>query len=504
MLDKTLFKMQQQNQHFPKLLRKSLSIVVCASSAIICDAATAAAESQSKSPRQADVTDQIIIKYKESKFAEIQEKEPHEMDIEGRELTSRIGEPIRFLRKMSGDSHVLKLNRSLPVDRIKTIAELISQDIDVEYASPDHIVYTTATPNDPQYIYQWSLPKIGLPAVWDITTGSNSVVVAVVDTGIVPHSDLSASRIMPGYDFISDPIRAGDGNGRDSDPRDEGDWDIPGLCYKSSASTWHGTSMAGLIGAATNNSNFVAGINWNVRILPVRVLGRCGGFSSDINDGIRWAAGLSVPQTPINNNPARVINLSFGQIFSCTAADQAAIDAVITAGATVIASAGNDSRSALEAVYGNCNNVINVAATDDNGFKASFSNFGVAVTLAAPGTTIDVLKIQSITSYVPNQEINAFSDGTSEATAIVSGVVSLILSVNPSLTPAQVKSILQTSASPFGSGSTCPTFGCGAGIVNALGAVNLAMSTPGLGNPPTVPSVAQKVLSTIIQFILGN
>jgi serine protease len=145
------------------------------------------------------------------------------------------------------------------------------------------------------------------------------VVVAVLDTGITEHAEFSGMTV-PGYDFISDVWTANDGDGRDADPRDPGDWVARNACYRGSPpsdSSWHGTHTAGTIGAASNNAMGVAGINWGVKILPVRVLGRCGGYTSDIADGMRWSAGLSVTGVPANANPAKVLNLSLGGSGSC-------------------------------------------------------------------------------------------------------------------------------------------------------------------------------------------
>ena len=132
----------------------------------------------------------------------------------------------------------------------------------------------TAAPNDRGYSLQWHYPTLNLPAAWDLVPDATDVVVAVIDSGIVPHPDLT--NVLPGYDMISDPQNAGDGDGRDSNPRDEGG-DTP-----NGGSSWHGSHVAGTIGADTNNEVGVAGVAWNAKLLPVRVLGKKGGTSFDI------------------------------------------------------------------------------------------------------------------------------------------------------------------------------------------------------------------------------
>lgn len=181
-------------------------------------------------------------------------------------------------------------------------------------------------PNDPQYTNQWHYKGtygIDAPAAWDIITGSTDIVVAVIDTGICNHADL-AGRYLPGYDFVSDVLVANDGGGRDGDASDPGDWITAaedGSGYfagcGASDSSWHGTHVAGTIGAASNNNFGVAGINWVSKILPVRVLGKCGGNTSDIIDGMRWAAGLTVAGVPANPYPAKVLNMSLGGSGAC-------------------------------------------------------------------------------------------------------------------------------------------------------------------------------------------
>ncbi|MFC1465699.1 MAG: S8 family serine peptidase [Candidatus Brachytrichaceae bacterium NZ_4S206] len=408
-----------------------------------------------------------------------------------RTLSAQADVALTHVREMSGEAHVLRLPQPLPYDEVEQIAKRLEQLDEVEYASPSGRRFIALTPNDSFYGQQWHYlaPAPGnyganLPAAWDITTGVASLVISVIDTGILfGHPDL-AGRTVPGYDFISNINTANDGNGRDADASDPGDWSTSSDPCGASPSSWHGTHVAGTIGAATNNSTGVAGINWVSKILPVRALGRCGGSDADIIDGMRWSAGLSVPGVPNNPNPARVINMSLGGSGSCTSALQNAVNAVVAAGSVLVVAAGNSNAPAIGFAPGNCNNVITVAATNRQGNKASYSNFGSVVEISAPGGetgTNGVLSTLNAGTTTPAAHTYEFYNGTSMAAPHVAGIVSLMLSVNPSLTPAQVLSLLQTTVTPFPSGSTCNTTNCGAGIVNAAAAVQAAQASA----PPT-------------------
>ena len=434
------------------------------------------------------LTDQVIIKYK---FPQAMNALPAAaQDAQLQRLSEAGGASLAFSRQMSGDSQVLRLPERMSNELVQAITQRLMTLPEVEYAEPDSILQHTLTPNDPQYGSQWHYfaPSAGnyginAPAAWDITTGSASVVVAVIDTGITGHADLSG-RTVPGYDFIGDVLVANDGNGRDNDPSDPGDWIT--VAESSSGyfqgcqvtnSSWHGTHTAGTIGAASNNGLGVAGINWNSKILPARVLGKCGGYTSDIIDAMRWSAGLSVSGVPANANPAKVMNLSLGGSGSCPTSTQSAVNDVIAAGATVVVSAGNSNANASNFSPASCNGVITVAATDRDGNRAFYSNFGSAVEISAPGgetsptTTDGVLSTLNTGTTIPGADSYAYYMGTSMAAPHVSGVASLLYSLNPSLTPAELLGILQDTATNFPGGSNCNTTNCGSGIVNAGAAV---------------------------------
>ena len=157
---------------------------------------------------------------------------------------------------------------------------------DIDHAEPNYVLHPMLAPDDPRYPTQWHYPLIGLPQAWGLSTGSSSIIVAVVDTGVfLAHSELQA-KLIAGYDFIQDPARAFDGDGIDPNPDDPGDGFVLEL------SSFHGTHVAGTVGAETNNELGVAGVSWGAQIMPVRVLGQGGGTSFDVLEGVRYAAGL--------------------------------------------------------------------------------------------------------------------------------------------------------------------------------------------------------------------
>ena len=441
---------------------------------------------------QETLTDQIIVKYKPDTVASNLGVQVDQME----RLSSLTGITLEYIREMSDDAHVLRLPKRLPLEQVQAIASQLMTLPEVEYAEPDQILYHTLVPNDPQYTNQWHYFEnwgINLPAAWDITIGSSSIVVAVVDSGITNHADLSG-RTVAGYDFISDSLVANDGNGRDNDPSDPGDWITAAESSSGyfigcpvSNSSWHGTHTAGTIGAASNNGLGVTGVNWNSKILPVRVLGKCGGYTSDVVDGVRWAAGLTVTGVPENANPAKVINLSLSGPGSCNSTWQGTIDAVTSAGAVVVVAAGNSNANASNYSPASCSGVITVAATDRNGSRAYYSNYGTSVEISAPGGaqsyTNDpqgILSTVDSGTTVPVSDSYAYYQGTSMAAPHVSGVASLLFSIDPTLPPSRVLEILQSTAKAFPSGSTCNISICGSGIVDAGAAVASLEKPPGL------------------------
>lgn len=425
-------------------------------------------------------TDRVIVKYKAE--ADQNGRIGPASEDRMRMLDTAAGVELEYLRAGSDNAHILQLPVRMPESEIEEIAARIAAMPDVEYAEPDYILFPAVTPNDTYFGSQWPLFDtygINAPAAWDITTGSSNIKIAVIDTGITDHTDL-AGRWVGGYDFINDEFIANDGNGRDSNPHDMGDWitsaeaSTGGYFVGCSVgnSSWHGTHVAGTIGAAGNNGKGVAGINWNSLIVPVRVLGKCGGYMSDISDGMLWAAGLPVAGVPANPNPARVLNLSLGGPNSCSITLQNAINAINAAGSVVVVAAGNSNASLDTNNFqpANCNGVITVAATSIGGNRASYSNYGSLVEISAPGNS--VLSTLNSGTTSPAADSYVYYSGTSMATPHVAGVVSLMFSVDPTLTVNKVLQILQSTATAFPPGSTCTTSTCGSGIVNAAAALH--------------------------------
>ncbi|HTU64420.1 MAG TPA: S8 family peptidase [Steroidobacteraceae bacterium] len=441
----------------------------------------------------ATYTDRIIVKYRSTPASSLAQA----TQLRGTDLSAqRAGVTMNALRTTALGSRVLKVDRRLTLAEASALAsDIAASDPNVEYAEPDRILRHTFTPNDTRYNEQWhyfeSTAGINAPAAWDKSTGSG-VVVAVIDTGYRPHADLVAN-ILPGYDFISDTFVSNDGNGRDSDASDPGDWINAGECGPGDpaafeASSWHGTHVAGTIAAVTNNSNGVAGIAFNAKIVPARVLGKCGGYTSDIADAIVWASGGTVSGVPANANPAKVLSISLGGGGSCDTTTQNAINSARSRGASVVVAAGNSNANAANFSPASCSGVITVAAVGRNGGKASYSNFGATVEVAAPGGSggaNSVLSTLNTGTTTPGSDSYALYNGTSMATPHVSGVVALMLSVKPTLTPDQVTSILQSTARAFP--ATCSQ--CGSGIINASAAVDAAIG--GTTPPPGGGTVAE-------------
>ena len=397
---------------------------------------------------------------------------------------------LQKLRTLAIGPTVVKADRPLDAAESELLMRRLAADPNVEYVEVDQLMRHTLTPNDPRLSEQWgfgtSAASINVRPAWDKSTGTG-VVVAVIDTGITNHPDLNAN-ILPGYDFISDAAMARDGGGRDNNPNDEGDWYAANECgvgYPASNSSWHGTHVAGTIAAVTNNAVGVAGTAFNAKIVPVRVLGKCGGYTSDIADAIVWASGGTVSGVPANANPAEVINMSLGGSGSCSTTYQNAINGAVSRGTTVVVAAGNSNTNVSSAVPANCPNVIAVAATTSAGARASFSNYGAGIDISAPGASI--LSTLNTGTTVPGSASYASYNGTSMAAPHVAGVVALIqAAATTALTPAQVESILKSTARPLP--GAC-SGGCGAGIADADAAVVAAQN--GGGNPNPNPGTLQ-------------
>ncbi|QWF15833.1 S8 family peptidase [Lysobacter capsici] len=389
---------------------------------------------------------------------------------------------LKHVRRTSIGADVVRAGRKLDRAEAESLMRQIAADPNVEFVEPNARMTAFLTPNDTRFGEQWGYTASGINATqaWDVSTGTG-VVVAVIDTGITSHSDLNAN-IIGGYDFISDATAARDSNGRDSNPADQGDWFAAadcGLGYASNSS-WHGTHVAGTIAAVTNNAKGVSGTAYNAKVVPVRVLGRCGGTLADIADAITWASGGTVSGVPANPNPAEVINMSLGGSGACGSTYQTAIDGAVSRGVTVVVAAGNNNGNASNARPANCTGVITVGAVDSNGARSVWSstqksNYGAVVDVAAPGSNI--LSTLNAGTTTPGAESYASYGGTSMATPHVAGVVALIQAkATTPKTPAEIETILKNTARAFPSTPDQPI---GVGIVNA----KAALDSLGGGNP---------------------
>ncbi len=390
---------------------------------------------------------------------------------------------VAHFRRMALGADVISASQKLDRAGATILMQQIAANPNVEYVEVDRLNRISLTPNDTNYSQQWGFQggNGGIKAneAWDINTGTGSVV-AVLDTGITSHSDLNAN-ILPGYDFIIDTAVSNDGDGRDSNPADPGDWTTASQCYSGSPasnSSWHGTHVAGTVAAVTNNAKGVAGTAFNAKVVPVRVLGTCGGYDSDIADAIIWASGGTVSGVPANANPADAINLSLGGSGACGATSQSAINTAVANGSTLVIAAGNDNGNVSNASPANCANVVAVGSITSTGARSSFSNYGTGVDIAAPGSTIN--STLNAGTRAPGSESYASYSGTSMATPHVAGVVALAQSrraatSQAAYTPAQMEALLKSSARAFPSTPSQPI---GSGIVNAKAVVDAAGGTP--------------------------
>ena len=366
------------------------------------------------------------------------------------------------------------------------------------------------TPNDTLWSQQWHLQAAttyagaaNLPAAWAKWTGqSKAVTVAVIDTGVrYDHPDL-AGHLLPGYDFVSEVDYANDGNGRDADASDPGDWVTAAETRTTlfagcdaENSSWHGTLIAGNIAAQAQNGVGVAGVNWGAQVVPVRVASKCGALLSDLLDGMRWAAGLPVAGAPVNANPARIINLSYGGRGACNTAYQTAITDVRAAGALVVVAAGNESSTLTRPA--DCTGVLAVTAGRADGAKAYYGNYGANVGLTAPGGSgssgvdVGILSTGNTGTREPVTASYEAVAGTSFSAPQAAGVASLLLSIQPNWTVAQLEDTLKrtvrahtsvaglVSCSPTATtqgACNCTTAACGAGLLDAAAAVTAAMA----------------------------
>jgi serine protease len=505
-------------------------------------------------------TDRIIVKWRGQPHDSLAARRQR-----GRELSDRLGSPFAGQRRLGGNLSLLQLARAQRGAELTATLDVLRADPAVEIAEADRRVRVLAyAPNDPlfnstfpylggQYGYQWYLKgmypaSIRVDAAWDITHGgatpaSSPVVVAVIDSGVRPeHPDL-AGKLLPGFDFVSSKVAANDGDGWDADPTDPGDYvtaeDLKVAPFKDETcgggtnhdepvnSTWHGTRVAGLIGASTDNGTGIAGAGFNLRILPVRALGKCGGYESDVLAAMYWAAGffdedsgLAIPAPLLadeqalrehrNLHPAQVINMSLGSAVSCDKLYARAVREITSMGVLVVAAAGNGGGAVNQPA--NCPGVLAVAGLRQAGTKVGYSSLGPEVGIAAPAGNCSVasgpclyalntttnLGLQGPTADDYSTPVVQPSFGTSFSSPLVAATAGLMKSVNPALTPSLLMARIKSAARPFPASDelvpsttqactvpdtppenpqpcVCTTAVCGAGMLDAGRSVALAL-----------------------------
>lgn len=489
-----------------------------------------AVEARGQTQTEEIYSDRVIVKLRSDNAAFA--KPSMTTSADARALADRVGLMMTHTHALGSDLHVLRIAAPITAHMLAQIRH----DGRVEFAEIDRRRFAHTLADDPGFANQWYLradaltpAAINAVSAWDATLGNSNTVVAVIDTGVLfDHPDLgrasAGGRLLDGYDFVSADssgtfAAANDGNGRDADASDPGDWitqsDKQNALFKNcdvANSSWHGTRVSGILGAITGNAQGVAGITWSGLILPVRVLGKCGGYDSDIIAGMQWAAGIDVPGVPSNPTPAVIENLSLGASGACSQSYRTAIGQVTARNVLIVVSAGNEGGPVDSPA--NCASVVAVAGVRHAGTKVGYSNLGPEVTLSAPagncGTSgeacaysLDTTTNAGATSPDPNgyTYTNLISQnlGTSFSAPIVSGIAALMHAVNANLTPAQLLARLQEGAKPFPTqsadtgvtqqcapepqGSTnvqntecvCTASTCGAGLANAAGAVAAAL-----------------------------
>lgn len=509
-----------------------------------------------------------------SGFAQIQSLKSPEMQtsaVDVSDLAGRTGIAMAHSRQITSRMHVMFLQQTLYGADVNTALAALRADPAVEYADVDQRRYPHAMPNDPLFVAttnasgQWYMqPPDTSSAIsdwaatdaisaWGITTGSRAIVIADVDTGVrFDHPDLlqagATGRLLPGYDFVGQDfnrnspfnaitnsfLTANDGNGRDADPSDPGDWIdsndqmnalFPASDCPISDSSWHGTRVSGVLGAVTNNATGIAGMTWTPWLLPVRALGKCGGYDSDILAGIQWAAGIHVNGVPDNPYPASIINLSLGATGACPTSYKNVVNTLTTMGVLVVVSAGNGGAGVDSP--GNCPGVLGVAGVRNVGTKVGYSSFGAEVGVAAPAgncvnttgpclRSIDTTTNAGLTVPAANTYTNQLNPdlGTSFSAPIVAGIAALMKAVNPNLTPGELIARIEASAKPFPppgalpvcninvpspdpNNGQCACMGsglCGAGLVNAFSAVKAAQNPiAAVALPPSVATGSNAV-----------
>ena len=449
--------------------RRLVVLLSALSGALLLAAPAVAGGTPGKGPDAQPPTDQLVVRLAPGST------------LDASALATTAGVDLKKVRQLADGSFVLKLGQRHSLADADAISARLASRADVTSAEPDRMMVPFATtPNDPMWSQQWDMLApasgnygINLLAAWDALTNPQTIRVGVIDTGYRPHADI-ASRIIPGYDFIGDALVANDGGGRDTDASDPGDWitssENASGYFKgcgTSNSSWHGTHVSGTIGAVANNDLGVVGISRGCR--SSRSACSASAVAIRATSPTRFAGRRPFRFRRADEHDARSRRQHQPRRQRRLRLDHAERDRRGCGGAARSWSSlrGTATSDASNFTPANCANVITVAATGHTGSRAYYSNYGSTVEIAAPGGDAQLGKtiVSTLNSgtTTPGADSYANYQGTSMATPHVVGVVALMLSKNPSLTPAQVTSLIRSSATPFPSGSSCSTSLCGSG-----------------------------------------
>ncbi|MES2950217.1 MAG: S8 family serine peptidase [Pseudomonadota bacterium] len=447
----------------------------------------------------------LIVKFRDgvdgnkNKAAQVASAQERVQALNTFAISSKAGAgTLSYLKSVSHNTHVARTSVPMNHAELSALAQTVAQDPRVEYAEVDERVFSHFVPNDTFYTAQQSnlmssfvqAGGANLPNAWGRTVGGvpvsgAGVTVAVLDSGYRPHADLAAN-VVAGYDFVSqdslgDFTTANDGDGRDPDALDPGDWNTKASLCETSNSSWHGTHVAGIIGAVGNNNTGVMGVAYRAKIMPLRVLGVCGGYTSDTAAAMQWAVGLPVVGIAVNANPAKVINMSFGRSGACSQTYKDAVAAVRAVGSVIVVSTGNDYSTTNITQPSNCQGVISVSAHTSQGASTDYANVGAGTLISAPGNSIYTTSNTGIT--VPAADSYSGHTGTSFSAPQVAGVAALLAQIKPGITPTEVLNHLIGSARPYAAGTYCASRPeCGAGLLDAFKAVDSLLQSQGVAN----------------------
>jgi serine protease len=533
-------------------VHRPLSVAVCTAGVLAAALWALPLQAQPEGPEDASARG-LIVRLKQPVANE--SLHPRSARVRTREATQEAGRWQRVLgeaglsgasgrreprmRPVGRDQQLLEFDAPLSRSEVAALREKLMARADVEWVEPNtREKRLQTTPSDPLFAQQWWLQPVsgsnanalparlrgvaGFQTAW-LRANHAPVVVAVLDTGITSHPDLAAGRVLPGHDFVSVVEYANDGDGRDTDPSDPGDHvsaaDLNSGLFtgcRVENSSWHGTIIAGMLAATAGNGEGGAGMHWGASILPVRVAGKCGAEIPDIVDGMRWAAGLPVAGVPLNKNPARIVNISFGGSAACGQAYQTVVDELRAHGVVVVAAAGNE-WSPTPSRPASCGGVVGVAGLNRDGFKTNYSSFGGQLALSGIATVAgddgdgawgNVLGDSGLVTLI-NRGLTAPAGtgyariyGTSFAAPQVAGTIAHMLNLNPSLSHEQIIQGLRLSARPHVTSPKiaecsdanpgrciCTTATCGAGILDAEQAMVYATMPDSYVAPQRMPAV---------------